>query len=507
MLLGSIGRIKIYTDVEEITKDNVLSVLRKAYALHRINAADMQMLIDYEAGDQPLPYRKTIRPEINICTVDNMANYVTEFHKGYFWGTPTIYTQRGNKEHHNTDEDIDSEGISALNEMMLNGLSISREDQKLADFVEKTGIGHRFIRPRKDWDDETLRDVYAEDYTLDSRFAFCVYHAGVGQKKLMGVSYSKVSGRLKYTCFTDKYQFNITGDTVEAYPNLMGMIPIVEFERSVDRTGCFERQISLMDNLNSLVSNFANDVAQNVQALWWGNDIEFPVDPNTGEERKPKNGEWLITQSSGQGQNQKVQPLMSGYDTTPTLEAISNTENKILKYCFVPMQYASEGGGSTGVATDTMSGWNATAVDADRKECLIEGAKREELILLLKAINLSDTKHLPADDPLRKIHSTDIDIKFTRRQNYDLSTKANTFATLVSHGVNGRHALKATNMFDDVEQVYIDSKKGIEKYQASSYGNAAEQGSEDRLMQDTSDQVSQSPAIDGLNTDRASEIS
>ena len=56
MLLGSIGRIKIYTDVEEITKDNVLSVLRKAYALHRTNAADMQMLIDYEAGDQPLPY-------------------------------------------------------------------------------------------------------------------------------------------------------------------------------------------------------------------------------------------------------------------------------------------------------------------------------------------------------------------------------------------------------------------------------------------------------------------
>src|SRR5699024_3238856 len=125
----------------------------------------------------------------------------------------------------------------------------------------------------------------------------------------------------------------------------------------------------------------------------------------------------------------------------------------------------SEGGGSTGVAADSMSGWNATSVDANRQEQLISGAVREELVLILKAIDLADKKYLKADDPLRKLHSTDIDLKFSRRQNWDISTKANAFATLVSHGVHGRHALKVTNMFEDVEQVYIDSKDGIDEYQ------------------------------------------
>lgn len=198
------------------------------------------------------------------------------------------------------------------------------------------------------------------------------------------------------------------------------MIPIVEYERSVDRTGCFERQISLMDNLNSMVSNFANDVAQKTQELWWGNDIDFPRDETTGEYIKPKSGQWLLTNSAGEGKNQKIQPLSSTFDSTPTLNAISDVRNQILKQCFVPMQYSSEGGGSTGTATDTMSGWNATAVDSARQEQLVSGPAREELILLLRAINLAPTKVLPADGPLRKIHSSDIDIHFTRQKNYDI---------------------------------------------------------------------------------------
>ena len=495
-----LGRRKIFTDVKDINKSNILDVLRKAYAKHRVVAAEMQYLIDFELGVQPLPYQKTIRPEINIETIDNMAHYVTEFKKGYFWGKPVIYTQRGNKEHHGTDESVDSVGISALNEMMVNGLCIGRENQKLADFVEKTGIGHRLVNPKAEWGEEDKPSAYAEVFTLDSRNTFCVYYNGPGQPKVLSVTYAKRAGKNYFTCFTKTKRFEISGDAIEEYVNLMGSIPIVEYERSVDRTGCFEREISLMDNLNSMVSNFANDVAQKTQEIWWGNDIDFPKDEKTGEPIKPKSGQWLLTYSGGEGKNPKIQAMSSTFDSTPTLEAISNTRNEILKRCFVPMQYSSEGGGSTGVATDTMSGWNATSVDADRQEQVISGAAREELYLILKAIDLADKKRLPEDDPLRQIHSSDIDIKFTRRQNFDLSTKANAFGTLVSHGVDGRHALKVANMFDDVEQTYIDSKDGIEKYQRSAYGNGAE---EERTMQDSSGQASQSPAVDGLSTDRA----
>ena len=195
--------------------------------------------------------------------------------------------------------------------------------------------------------------------------------------------------------------------------------------------------------------------------------------------------------------------MSSTFDSTPTLEAIEGTRNEILKKCFVPMQYSSEGGGSTGIASSLSAGWDAAAVDAMREEQLINGADRELLSLIIRAVGLSPSTELPENDPLRRIHATDIDIKYTRRQNWDLSTKANAFATLISHGVNGRHALKVVNMFEDVEQVYLDSKEGIEEFQKSAFGEKEEQAETDeRIMQDSSDQESQSPIVDGPNTDR-----
>lgn len=503
--LNYIGRLKIFTDVKEVNRNNVVSVLKKAYGKHRMNACDMQYLIDYEAGIQPLPYIKEVRPEIDIKTCDNMANYVTEFWKGYFWGTPPIYTQRGNKSHDNTDEAVDSSGISALNEMMLNGLSIGRERQTLADFVEKTGIGHVIVIPKKDWENDLTKGAYAEVYTLDSRYAFCVYNSDATHKKLMGVTYTKISGKVRFTVFTRTMRYEIQGDEIiEELPNLLGMIPIVEYERSVDRTGRFERQISLMDNLNSMISNFANDVAQKTQELWWGNDIKFPEDEN-GKPIKPKSGQWLLTFTGGEGNNPKIQPLSSSFDSSPTLDAISNTRNEILQKCYVPMQYSSEGGGSTGIASSLSSGWDAASIAADGQEQLIRGSDRELLALIIKAISLSPKKELPDDDPLRQIVSPDIDIKYTRRQNWDLATKANAFATLVSHGVNGRHALKVANMFEDVEQVYIDSKEGIDEYQKKTYGDTGT-SENDRIMQDSSDQSANSPSIDGPSTNTAQRL-
>lgn len=498
------GRIKIFTEYKTITDENVIEVLQKSYAKHRINAAEMQYIIDYELGIQPLPYTKIVRPEINIQTTDNMANYVTEFKKGYFWGIPAIYTQRGNKEHHNTSESVDSTGISALNEMMLNGVCIGAQNQRLADFVEKAGIGHRLVDPKSDWDNEKIQGAYANVFTLDSRYAFCVYYAGVGQKKVLGVTFTKSKGKNLFTCFTDQWRYEISGGKIlNKEPNILNMIPIVEYERSVDRTGCFERQIDLMDNLNSLVSSVANDAVQRTQDIWWGNDVEFPVDKKTGDVKKPESGQWVLT-FSAEGKNPKIQPMASTLDTSPVLQNITETRNEILKRCFVPMQYSSEGGGSTGVASSLSAGWDAAAVDALREEQLIQGSIREELILILRAIATVPSNILPEESPLRRLHYTDIDIKMTRRQNWDISTKANSYATLVSHGINGRHALKVTNMFEDVEQVYLDSKDGIDKYQEYTYGNnssnANTEENDSRIMQDVSDQESNSPITTSLSS-------
>ena len=92
-----------------------------------------------------------------------------------------------------------------------------------------------------------------------------------------------------------------------------------------------------------------------------------------------------------------------------------------------------------------------------------------------------------------------------------MATKANTFATYVSHGVYGRHAMQLADMGGDIEQIWLDSKDGVEKYQKSIYDRQTtntndvgkvsydikqtEEDKSGRLQQDESDQSKNSPIL------------
>lgn len=495
--MSLLGRQKIYTDVEKIDKNNVIEVLQKAYAKHRQNVLEMQYLIDYERGEQPLKRQKTVRADIDIRVNSSLPNYIKKFKKGYNWGSPILLVQRGNKEIHNTNSETDDSGISGLNEILKNGENISFKDQQMAEFIEICGIGHRMIEPKTF--PEIINEVpesLVNIYTLDSRFAFMVYQNGPGQKELMGVSYVKRSGKNYFTCFTETERFEIEAGEIKAHnKNILGEIPIVEYERSVDRTGCFERKIKEIDALNILESDFANDVSQRTQELWWGDNIDFKKDEK-GNTEKPKSGDWILTYSAD-GKVAKIAPLSSSFNGESTLNAIKSQRATILQDCYVPIQYESSGGGSTGTATDMASGWSAAELDALQEQQMTERGKRKELSLVLKAIKTVPSRVLPEDSPIRKVHVSDVEFRFLRKKSVDMSIKANTFATLVSHGINGRHALRYIDAFDDIEQVWLDSKEGIESYQKSAYGNNEESAEEtNNTSSDPQNQISNSPIID-----------
>lgn len=502
------GRKRIYTDYKEINRDNIIEVLKKAYSVHCQNAREIQYLMDYEKGIQPLQREKKIRPEINIEVTDNMANYIKKFHIGYFWSSPIPLIQRGSNEMHKTNEQTDSMGITALNEMLKNGENITYKDQCMAEFYETAGIGHKLVDVKTDFDKDTLfwneKGEYfgslVNDYYLDSRYAFCVYHNGVGQKKLMGVTFSKVGGKLYFTCFTDKERFEISGWKIDdVQKNPLEAVSIVEYERSFGRTGCFEHSMSEMDELNILVSDYGNDVAQRTQEIWWGDNIEFPKDEKTGKEIKPESGQWLLT-FSREGAVAKIQPLSSTADNTGTLTAIDNQRNWILMKCNVPIQYDSAGGGSTGVATSYAAGWKSAEDNAMQKQQMVEKGKREELNLILKAIRLVPTNILPADSPIRSVHSTDVEFKFTRRNDVELTTQMNAVSTGMNIGIHPRHLIPLIKAFPDPEQVYVDSKPTLEAFQKSKFENGenTENTESERTTQDLSDQSETSPYIDGL---------
>ena len=54
-----------------------------------------------------------------------------------------------------------------------------------------------------------------------------------------------------------------------------------------------------------------------------------------------------------------------------------------------------------------------------------------------------------------------------RQKTYEMTTKANTIATLLSHGIYGEDVFNAVPFFDDPNEVWQRSRNLIEKYQES----------------------------------------
>lgn len=475
-----------------------------AYDIHKINRYDIQFLIDYERGKQPLQRIKKIRPEIDIKVTSSLPHYIKRFKIGYNHGSPVMMVQRGNNELHNTDPSADDSGIASLNELWRNTEDIGAKDQSMFEFLEICGIGHKMVDVRTDFQrfgGGPYTGPLTENYFLDSRNAFCVYYNGPGQKKLMGVSFLEGDGKQYFTCFTSSMVYEISDWKIkDKYKNILGMVNIVEYERAFDRTGCFERVIPAIDALNIKESDLANDAAQRTQQLWWGDNVDFEVDEKTGELVIPKEGDWVLTFSED-GKVAKIQPLSSSFDTNGTLASIESDRIKILQDCYVPIQYSNSGGGSTGVAADMSSGWSATELDAIQEQQMTERGKREELELTLRAISFVPSSILPMDASIRKVHSSDVDFKFLRSKTYDMSVKANTFATYFQNGIHPRHILKLIDAFEDVEQTFLDSEPILSELQKKmiNSGSTQQESGISNTSSDPANQIEQSPIIDGMN--------
>ena len=518
------GRREIFTNEAEITEDNVMYVLQEVMPYFEENAAQCEYLINYDAGIQPLRRKteKTYRPDIDFQCVTNVANEVTEFKLGYQW-CPMQLVQRGVKDSGGNNE---SDAITLLNEC-YQAEGIDGKTQELGRFVEICGIGYTFVDVKTDWVDG---DSYFEVEVFDPRTTFVVRSNRYADNRIvMGVTFrqDKVGNRW-FTCFTKDRRFEVenlnfikNGEAVVKWnpmqhngeANPLGMIPIIEWIRSYDRMGCFERQISECDALNLLNSDFLNDVDQNTQAVWHTNDVDFPDVVSENDDgtsstsvRKPSSGEWVSTYTSPDGRTPFIKPLTLDYDYKGILDNITIKHTSILQKCNVP-QRNDNSGGSTGVAMSDATGWSAAEAAAQKQQAIMESCKMEELKVVLKAINLCP--NTPSDSPLLKLRYMDVKPNIKRQKTYEMITKANAFATYVSHGINGLHALRVTGAFDDINQVWEDSKDGIEKYQKSVYDpqrtEVVDEKKDVNFSESPVNQIANSPVIDGMSKEDPNE--
>lgn len=526
------GRRILYTDVAEVTEANVIPIVQTAYAEHLMNMSNCEYLMQYEAGEQPLRREKQVREDIDVRCVDNVAHQVTEFKTSYIWSNPITLVQRGRVDVGESKDE--TKAIALLNESYAS-IGIGRKTQDLGRYVEITGVGYTYVGLNNDEDDISPFSVEV----LDPRYTFVIRSSRYIDRRIMAaVTYSfNDDGDLFFTVFTKNLRFELHGIGSEkkdvpwtlervgsarmpgGIRNPLGAIPIIEWERSSDRMGCFERVISECDNLNLMISDFSNDVENNCQAIWLGVNIDFPKDEN-GNVVHPTSNDWVMGYTTADGKTPSVHPLTVAYDYNGMLQNISERRSSILEKCNVPERNDNKGG-STGVAMSDASGWTSAEISATRQQAYIEAAKMEEVKLVLKVCRLSPK--LPVTSPLKSLKAYDVEPNVKRQKTYELTVKANAAATLISHGFYGEAVIKAINLFSDPQQVWADSKDGIEKFQKSLYekgessgesyngegfyqnrptAGGAEGGSgekapnTDRRSADESDQTENSPTID-----------
>ena len=494
-----LGRREIYTSEPYITRENLIDVLRTAKATHMANVTDIKYLLRYEKGDQPLNRVKVVRPEIDICDVDNIANQITEFKLGYDWGYPISLVQRSQ------NADNHSEAIALLNDFY--DLAGHRgKQQELARFIEITGLGYTYVDINSEYiegESPFTLDV------LDPEFTFVVKSTYYPDKRvIMGVTFgdTDIEGNTTYTCFTNSSRFVVTNlDTVEEYANYLGIIPIVEWIRAYDRMGCFERQIPEMDALNLLNSDFLNDVDQNTQAIWHTVDVEFAKveveneDGTTTEKvKRPENGQWLQTFSTANGKTPKITPLTVDYNYSGVLNNIVNKRQTILAKCDVP-QRNDNSGGSTGIAMSDASGWSAAEASASKKENIQDLCKCQELRIVFRAI-ARNTK-FKDNEEIKSLTLAEVKPYIKRQKSYEMTVKTNALATMLAHGIHGLDAIQSINYFDDPSQVWERSRETIEQYQQKTFGEEPTQGVQSEIDTELSsdrvtDQIENSPNID-----------
>lgn len=499
------GRREIFTTEPEVTEKNIFQILSNVIGEHLANQAVIEFLLRYEAGNQPLTREKTVRTDIDIEAIDNVAAQIAEFKCAYHFGNTITLVQRGEKDSGDIGEDEPS-GITLLNEC-YEAENLKAKTQKLARFVEICGIGHTFIDINTEYEEG---DSYFDYEVLDSRYTFLVRSSYyVDHRPILGVTYRTDEDGCYFTCWTKdrRYEVKNLSQIINGLPmdkfalgnrsgevNPLGMIPIVEWVRSYDRMGCFERQISALDNLNIMISDFSNCVDTLVQAYWQTVDISFPLDEN-GNETSPRSGDWIRTYTTRDGKSPKIVPLTIPYDFRGMLENITIQRELILQKCNVP-QRNENSGGSTGVAMSDATGWTSAELSAQMQENIMESCKMQEVRLALAAIRKSP--YVPSDSPLLKLKYSDMKPNIKRQKTYEMSIKLQSYAVGVSHGIAPDHMIKAINFFDDPQQVIADSEPYMQRYLDSIYEpQVTESGLGDRSGLDYNNNIENSPVLDG----------
>lgn len=439
------GRRKIFSDVPEITPENVVDVVGKALAVHRVNRAEEDYLYAYYRGIQDIRSRvKDIRPEINNKVTVNRANEIVNFKVSYLLSDAIQYVSRG------SDEDI-SEAINTLNEYMY-AEDKAAKDKEVADWAHICGVGVRMVLPDPEGEEDGSPVCI---YTLDPREAFVIYYSGLGNKPLAGVIRRKDEKSQWMSCVytTDTYYEIKGGKISKTEARTVPYVPVIEYLHNEARMGAFEVVLPILNALNTLESNRVDDIEQFVQSILVFINCELTEEQ--GQSLREKLGLMIKSDPNNPADVKRIEGQLS-QDGAQTL--VDDLYDTVLTITGMPNRNGGSSTSDTGAATIMRDGWQAAEARAKDTELLFSRSEREFLRVALYILRESGDLNLKLSD---------IGLKFTRHNYADLQSKVQVLCEMLNNPkIHPKLAFQASGMFSDAEDAYRVSLQYYQEQQA-----------------------------------------
>ena len=200
----------------------------------------------YEGNHQILSReaREAYKPDNRL--VVNFAKYIVDTFNGYFIGIPIKLTH---------DNDVVHENILTFAKRS----NLADSEAELAKMASIYGHAFEYI-----YQDEETNTKVIYNSPIDM---FVVYDDTIAQEPLFAVRYQyDEDGKLTGELIDDGYRYKLTGsknDKViisDAAPHYYGGVPVIEYIENEERQSIFENVKSLINALNTSLSQKADDV-------------------------------------------------------------------------------------------------------------------------------------------------------------------------------------------------------------------------------------------------------
>ena len=446
-----VGRRRIYCTTEEITADNVVELVNALLPMHTLNQNEEEYLYWYRRGMQPVLSRtKQVRPEINNRVVENHAAEIVAFKNGYFLTQPAFYVARRDAEEVN-------ERVQTLNEMLyLSGKQIA--DNELTDWFHTVGVGALYVEPYPD------PECPVRAYTVDPRSAFVAYSRRPGNEPVLGVNVV-ISGQtdstteLVFDVFTKDRYFKLRGgmtglvitgtpivgtayEVIDERTNVLGEIPIIEYQYENSRMSAFEAVVPLLDAINSVESNRMDGIEQFIQALMIFYNCQLGEDENGNQitPRYIREAGAIFLKSIGQDKAD-LKILSEQLDQTQTQVLIDYMYQQVLAICGMPS--TTKGGTSTsdtGAAVLYRDGWYQADTYARNTEDLFRVSNRRFDRIFTKILRMKGVVD---------IGLADFELQFTRNETANLLVKTQAALNLKNLGFSPELAFAKSGVSSD----------------------------------------------------------